>query len=248
MRALFFTPLGFSLALCMASAAIAAPSGGNFLSGKQVLLIADRGGADATVDDKIAAHLIRLGARVTVADDSQETLPFTGKNLIIISSTADAQLMGGQLRDVPARVLTWNSAYLPRLGMTGRVEGRDFGITEEPDTYLSKVNQPHPMAAGLAGAADPLSRVIYLNTNSGSTAAKNQAMRGFLRFILSAEGQAVVREQGIYPPPRAGQTTAGRSDRTTLGAAQLRGEGGLGHTKNTIAIQSLALVRRMSVI
>ena len=54
----------------------------------------------------------------------------------------------------------------------------------------------------------PLSRVLYLNANARSGAALDPALHEFLRFILSREGQAVVRKQGIYLPLRSGQIAA----------------------------------------
>ncbi|WP_205012831.1 PstS family phosphate ABC transporter substrate-binding protein [Sphingomonas panacisoli] len=62
-----------------------------------------------------------------------------------------------------------------------------------------------PSYENVASAAYPLSRVLYLNTNARSGAALNPALREFLRFVLSREGQAVVRKQGIYLPLRVGQ-------------------------------------------
>ena len=62
-----------------------------------------------------------------------------------------------------------------------------------------------PSYENVASAAYPLSRVLYLNANARSGATLNPALREFLRFILSREGQAVVRAQGIYLPLRAGQ-------------------------------------------
>ncbi|MEO5494973.1 MAG: substrate-binding domain-containing protein [Sphingomonas sp.] len=62
-----------------------------------------------------------------------------------------------------------------------------------------------PSYENVASAAYPLSRVLYLNTNALSGGALNPALREFLRFVLSREGQAVVRAQGIYLPLRAGQ-------------------------------------------
>lgn len=62
-----------------------------------------------------------------------------------------------------------------------------------------------PSYENVASATYPLSRVLYLNTNAKSGAAMNPALREFLRFILSREGQAVVRQQGIYLPLRANQ-------------------------------------------
>lgn len=75
-----------------------------------------------------------------------------------------------------------------------------------------------PTYEAVASGAYPLSRVIYLNTNHKSAAAKNPAMGEFLRFILSAEGQAVVRDHAIYLPLRAVRAASGRSELTALGA------------------------------
>ena len=149
MRSFIGIPLSLTLALAAAPAVMAAPSGDNFLAGKNILFVGDANGSQKSTDDKIASHLTSLGARVSFVDDSQEPMAFNGQDLVIISSTADDQLMDGRFRDAPVPVLTWNSGYLPRLGMTGTVEGRDFGTTEAPDTYLSMTNAPHPMSAGL---------------------------------------------------------------------------------------------------
>ncbi len=65
-----------------------------------------------------------------------------------------------------------------------------------------------PSYENVASAAYPLSRLVYLNTNAKSGAALDPALHEFLRFVLSREGQAVVREQGIYLPLRGFQTAA----------------------------------------
>jgi phosphate transport system substrate-binding protein len=64
-----------------------------------------------------------------------------------------------------------------------------------------------PTYENVASAAYPLARVVYLNANARSGAALDPALREFLRFVLSREGQAVVRAQGIYLPLRATQVT-----------------------------------------
>lgn len=65
-----------------------------------------------------------------------------------------------------------------------------------------------PSYENVANASYPLARVTYLNANARSGADLDPALREFLRFILSREGQAVVRQQGIYLPLRAGQIEA----------------------------------------
>lgn len=67
-----------------------------------------------------------------------------------------------------------------------------------------------PTYENVASAAYPLSRVLYLNTNAKSGAALDPALREFLRFVLSHEGQAVVRGQAIYLPLRGSQVTQSR--------------------------------------
>ena len=67
-----------------------------------------------------------------------------------------------------------------------------------------------PDYRSVALAEYPLSRVIYFNTNARSAAAQNPAMREFIRFILSREGQQVIRDQGVYLPLRAAQVAASR--------------------------------------
>lgn len=65
-----------------------------------------------------------------------------------------------------------------------------------------------PAYEHVASAAYPLSRVIYLNANAKPGAGLDPALREFLRFILSRDGQAVVRAHAIYLPLRAGQVEA----------------------------------------
>lgn len=65
-----------------------------------------------------------------------------------------------------------------------------------------------PTYENVAAADYPLSRVTYLNANAKPGTGLDPALREFIRFILSREGQAVVRDQGIYLPLRATQAEA----------------------------------------
>ena len=94
------------------------------------------------------------------------------------------------------------------LGYTG-LSAVDSEVKFVPITVNGEVAQG-PSYTNVAAATYPLSRVIYFNTNAKSPAAQNPAMREFLRFVLSAEGQAVVRDQGIYLPLRANQVAESR--------------------------------------
>jgi phosphate transport system substrate-binding protein len=93
------------------------------------------------------------------------------------------------------------------LGYTG-LSAIDSEVKIVPVTVNGEPAQS-PSYENVAAATYPLSRLVYLNTNARSGAALDPGLREFLRFVLSREGQAVVREQGIYLPLRASQTAAG---------------------------------------
>ena len=63
----------------------------------------------------------------------------------------------------------------------------------------------------VAQASYPLSRLIYFNVNRTPGKALNPVLAEFLRFMLSQEGQQVVRGQAIYLPLRASQVVAARA-------------------------------------
>lgn len=65
-----------------------------------------------------------------------------------------------------------------------------------------------PTYEAVASARYPLARLIYFNTNANPARPLDPELREFLRFILSREGQAVIRDQGIYLPLRSEQVRA----------------------------------------
>lgn len=103
------------------------------------------------------------------------------------------------------------------LGYTG-LSAIDSEVKIVPVKVSQEVPAVSPTYENVASAAYPLSRVIYLNTNPRSAAAANPAMSEFLRFILSAEGQAVVQQHGIYLPLREFQVEASRGLVSALAA------------------------------
>ena len=62
-----------------------------------------------------------------------------------------------------------------------------------------------PTYDGVASAAYPLSRLTYFNVNKKPGEPLNPAIAEFLHFILSRQGQAIVRDQAIYMPLRGFQ-------------------------------------------
>ncbi|MCY3815717.1 MAG: substrate-binding domain-containing protein [Gammaproteobacteria bacterium] len=62
-----------------------------------------------------------------------------------------------------------------------------------------------PSYENVATALYPLSRLIYFNLNRPTGDKLPDAIRELLRFILSRQGQAIVREHGVFLPLRAQQ-------------------------------------------
>ena len=67
-----------------------------------------------------------------------------------------------------------------------------------------------PSYENVATALYPLSRLIYLNLNRPPGQELPGAVRELLRFILSRQGQNIVREHGVFLPLRARRAAASR--------------------------------------
>lgn len=68
-----------------------------------------------------------------------------------------------------------------------------------------------PSYDDVARATYPLSRLIYLNLRKAPGAPLDPAIEEFLRFILSRDGQQLVRDEAIFLPLRARQARASRA-------------------------------------
>ena len=82
-------------------------------------------------------------------------------------------------------------------------------------------NAVAPSYTEVALAHYPLSRLIYANVNRRPGKALPPVVQEFLRFILSRQGQEVVRQQGIYMPLREFQLV----DAEKIGGLVNSGEG-----------------------
>jgi len=60
----------------------------------------------------------------------------------------------------------------------------------------------------VAHATYPLSRVTYINLNKAPDKPLNPVLAEFVRFILSRQGQQIVRDEAIFIPLRANQAAA----------------------------------------
>lgn len=65
-----------------------------------------------------------------------------------------------------------------------------------------------PSYENVAAARYPLSRLVYLNVNKKPGQPLPPALEEFLRFILSREGQQLIRDQAVFLPLRADQAEA----------------------------------------
>ena len=68
-----------------------------------------------------------------------------------------------------------------------------------------------PLYENVASAAWPLSRLIFLNLDKTPGNPLAPAVVELLRFVLSREGQQIVRDQAIFVPLRAGQAEQARA-------------------------------------
>lgn len=68
-----------------------------------------------------------------------------------------------------------------------------------------------PDYENVARAAYPLSRLVYINVNRGPGHPLNPALKEFIRFILSREGQQIVLDQAVYLPLRSPQLDAAQA-------------------------------------
>ncbi|KAF1685370.1 hypothetical protein B1992_12625 [Pseudoxanthomonas broegbernensis] len=146
------------------------------LKGKRVLFVIGQTAKGVPNDDPlIRDYLGTLGAKVTTAA-ATDAVQAAGKDLILISSTADARELGAKYRHVQVPVVTWNAYSFPLLGMTGDRLHEDFSVVREKpfhnanhanyyahatsatDPILKAARIPHGMFAPLlfsGGVTDP---------------------------------------------------------------------------------------------
>lgn len=81
-----------------------------------------------------------------------------------------------------------------------------LALARAPDpTYYA------PTYENVASAKYPLSRVIYANVGRAPGARLAPAVRALLLFVLSRQGQALVRKEGVFLPLRAAQVADSRA-------------------------------------
>ena len=125
--------MGSALVVPQARAALAPWAA---LRGKTVLFVG--GGADSPQpndDALVRRHLRKLGFLVRTVDASAAESAAAGASLIVLSSTADANALGGKYAHSPVPIFTWNTYDYPNLGLTGPVLHRDFEVIDPIQHY-----------------------------------------------------------------------------------------------------------------
>jgi hypothetical protein len=116
-------------------------------SGKDALFVVGSmtlGAGDAAVRDRLVAG----GYSVVSVDDGAVTAgDATGRDVVLVSSTSDSQLVKATLRDVAAPVVIWKPALYDDMGLT---PAGAYGVTKT--TTVAIVNAAHPLAAGRTGS------------------------------------------------------------------------------------------------
>ncbi len=131
-----------------------------------------------TGDTAVEARLRALGFSTLVRDAAAVApIDAAGKALVVISSTVASGSVNTKFRGVSIPVLTWESALLDDLGMTGTVSGTDLG-TLGAQTALAIADAAHPLAAGLSGTPVVSTSSIYSWGVPGPAAAKVVTLAG----------------------------------------------------------------------
>lgn len=106
------------------------------LKGKTVVFVT--GGADSPMpndDALVMRHLQRLGFIVHPVDAAAPASTADGAILIVLSSTADAHVLGDKYAGTQVPVFTWNTYDYPNLGLTGPALHQDFEVIDPVQHY-----------------------------------------------------------------------------------------------------------------
>jgi phosphate transport system substrate-binding protein len=117
----------------------------------------------------------------------------------------DLGAASGTEAEVPDRVAADPGA----IGFTGlghlRIGVRPLSIADSSGNYIA------PTFAEVAAARYPLTRTVDLVLATPPGEPLPPGLAEFVRFLLSRDGQSIVREQGIFLPLRAVQVAAARA-------------------------------------
>lgn len=105
--------------------------------------------SDDVDDRKTVARLESLGCIVTITDEFSPVDLATGKDLIMISESIDANEVNSKYTKLPIPIICWENDIYDDLRMTGKKLDVDYGTEKEPQTSLKFFNAWHPLSAGV---------------------------------------------------------------------------------------------------
>lgn len=119
------------------------------LAGKTALFITGACDEEHPSDDPLVRqHLEGMGLKVTEAKDTDDASEADGKDLIIISSTANAHVLQKKFTNVPKPVLTWNTYSYPEMYMTGPHLHTDYEVVDPTQFFARSYSILYAFGAG----------------------------------------------------------------------------------------------------
>lgn len=121
---------------------------------RNALLIVDFQGTNALLsgDVQFKNRLEWNGYSVTVKDqDVLVSADMTGKDVIVVSSSIDADSFGSRVRDVAIPVVTWEEEIFDDMRFNVASGDANNWATGETQTHVRMVDSSHPLAAGYTG-------------------------------------------------------------------------------------------------
>lgn len=133
---LFAVSILFWLVTCVIKPACAALVPWAALKGETVLFVTGGRQSPKPNDDaRVARHLRNLGFVVRTTGATVAPSAAKGVSLIVLSSTANAHVLGDKFANTPVPIFTWDTFDYPNLGMTGSVLHRDFDVIDPEQHY-----------------------------------------------------------------------------------------------------------------
>jgi hypothetical protein len=172
-------------------------------SAKKILFVGSTAPLEAR-DEPLRIYLFALGNEVTVRSAAAvQATDATGKDLVIISESAESVQVNTKLRDVTVPVVMWEGWLQDDFQMTGPTANVDYGENLRQQS-LRIVNPNHPLAAGFTGVVTTVTndrnKFHWGHPNANATIVAVDVANGQNAMIYAYEaGAAMV---GLTAPAR----------------------------------------------
>ncbi len=115
---------------------------------------------------------------MVVSDDAVTTEDADGKDLVVISGTADPSVTAADWSATAVPVLTWEVKFFDPLQLTGSVQDTDYGLTNAASALIL-TDASHPIANGASGTFTVANSDFQMNfgvpTNAASIVATSES-------------------------------------------------------------------------